>query len=139
MGWLSLHLRPNERHLSMRRAELQKIDEASAVPARVRHELLMVLKESLTNIGKHAAARNVTVALALNNGDVHLAIKDDGEDLIPPSTSRRSLWLLFDCPFVQGLPPCAPLRSKRRAIYPEQLPVRPPIDAWRAAMRPSTS
>ena len=60
------------------RLELPETDGTSAVPARVRHELLMVLKESLANIGKHAAARNVTVSLAMNNGDLRLAIKDDG-------------------------------------------------------------
>ena len=60
------------------RLELPETDGASTVPARVRHELLMVLKESLANIGKHSAARNVTVSLAMNNGDLRLAIKDDG-------------------------------------------------------------
>jgi len=60
------------------RLELPEVDGACVVPARVRHELLMVLKESLANIGKHAAARNVTVSLGMNNGDLRLTIKDDG-------------------------------------------------------------
>jgi len=60
------------------RLELPETNETSVVPARVRHELLIVLKESLTNIGKHAGARNVTVSLAVSSAQVRLAIKDDG-------------------------------------------------------------
>ena len=49
------------------------------VPARVRHDLLMVAKESLTNVAKHAEARSVTVELAESNGCLQLRVSDDGE------------------------------------------------------------
>jgi signal transduction histidine kinase/ligand-binding sensor domain-containing protein len=49
-----------------------------AVPARVRHELLIVVKESLANVARHAAARQVTVALATSRAEVRVVIQDDG-------------------------------------------------------------
>jgi len=52
--------------------------EDRPVPARARHELLVVLKESLANVAKYAAARSVKVGLTMNNGDLCLTIKDDG-------------------------------------------------------------
>ncbi len=48
------------------------------VPARVRHELLMVLKESLTNISKHARAHKVVLGLSVNSGELRLTVTDDG-------------------------------------------------------------
>jgi signal transduction histidine kinase len=56
---------------------------SSSLPARVRHETLVVLKESLANIAKHAHARSVTVRLALNQTEVRLAISDDGRGFDP--------------------------------------------------------
>jgi len=53
-----------------------------AVPAGARHQLLMVLKESLANVTKHAQAQSVSVELAMNNGDVQLTIKDDGRGFV---------------------------------------------------------
>jgi signal transduction histidine kinase len=60
---------------------------ADEVPARVRYELLAVLKESLANTAKHAGARTVTVDLATNNGDLRLTIKDDGKGFDPTSAA----------------------------------------------------
>jgi signal transduction histidine kinase/streptogramin lyase len=77
------------------RLKLPATDGAEEVPARVRYELLAVLKESLANTAKHAKARTVTVDLAANNGDLWLTIKDDGSGFDPgreaPGMGLRNL------------------------------------------------
>jgi signal transduction histidine kinase/ligand-binding sensor domain-containing protein len=60
------------------RLDLPAQDGNLPVPARVRHELLMVLKETLANVSKHAQAGKVEVGLTLNNGELQLRISDDG-------------------------------------------------------------
>ena len=65
------------------RLDLPAPSQPANIPARLRHELLVVLKESLANIAKHAAAREVTVGLALNNGRLELVIRDDGRGFEP--------------------------------------------------------
>lgn len=60
------------------------------VPARVRYELLAVLKESLANTARHAAARTVTVDLAALNGDLRLTIHDDGKGFDPAAPAAGS-------------------------------------------------
>jgi signal transduction histidine kinase len=57
--------------------------DSRAVPARLRHELIAVLKESLANVARHAGARRVAVTLSLSNGEVHLVISDDGRGFDP--------------------------------------------------------
>jgi signal transduction histidine kinase/ligand-binding sensor domain-containing protein len=56
---------------------------SQVVPARMRHELLVVLKESLANVATHAHARRVAVALSQANGEAHLVIEDDGRGFDP--------------------------------------------------------
>jgi signal transduction histidine kinase/ligand-binding sensor domain-containing protein len=58
-------------------------DASCAVPARVRHELVMVLKESLANISKHAQAQNVAVTLVIAKDEVQLTVRDDGRGFDP--------------------------------------------------------
>jgi signal transduction histidine kinase len=60
------------------RLDLPAGESSGEVPARVRHELVAVVKESLANVAKHAGAREVTVGLTMNNGQLNLAVKDDG-------------------------------------------------------------
>jgi signal transduction histidine kinase/ligand-binding sensor domain-containing protein len=60
------------------RLELPSTDKPWTVPAQQRHHLLAVLKESLANTSKHAAARNVTVGLRLERGKLELKVQDDG-------------------------------------------------------------
>ena len=62
---------------------MPETDSANEVPARVRYELLAVLKECLANAAHHAQARTITVDLAANNGDLWLTIKDDGRGFDP--------------------------------------------------------
>jgi signal transduction histidine kinase len=65
------------------RLDLPPVEMSSSVPARVRHEILVVLKESLANISRHAAARNVTIQLQLAGESVQLVIQDDGRGFDP--------------------------------------------------------
>lgn len=52
----------------------------SAVPEEVRLHLLAVLREALSNVARHAAARSVTVVVRVG-GDVVLIVSDDGRGI----------------------------------------------------------
>ena len=49
-----------------------------AVPAKVRHDLVMAVKEALQNVVKHSGATEVVVTLALDDGGFVIRIADDG-------------------------------------------------------------
>lgn len=49
-----------------------ELEEARAVV------IFRIVQESLTNIMRHAHARNVKVAIGARNGDLHLEVRDDG-------------------------------------------------------------
>jgi signal transduction histidine kinase len=53
----------------------------SVVPATVVPQLTAVLREALTNIGRHAAASSAQVELAVNGTAVRLTVRDDGVGL----------------------------------------------------------
>jgi signal transduction histidine kinase len=72
------------------RLDLPAGESAVEVPARVRHELLAVVKESLANVAKHASAREVTVGLTMNGGHLNLTVKDDGRGFDPARASAGS-------------------------------------------------
>ena len=48
------------------------------IPADVRHELFLVLKEALNNVVKHAHASEVRLFLAENGGTITVMVEDDG-------------------------------------------------------------
>ncbi|MBL9173927.1 MAG: hypothetical protein JNL10_10370 [Verrucomicrobiales bacterium] len=48
------------------------------VPSTVRHHLLMMLKECLSNVARHSGATEVTVELDWNRGTLRLAVSDNG-------------------------------------------------------------
>jgi signal transduction histidine kinase/ligand-binding sensor domain-containing protein len=72
------------------RLDLPAGENSGEVPARVRHELVAVVKESLTNAAKHSGAREVTVGLKMNDGHLYLTIKDDGRGFDPARASAGS-------------------------------------------------
>ena len=72
------------------RLDLPAGENSVEVPARVRHELLAVVKESLANVAKHAGAREVTVGLKMNNGQLNLTVKDDGRGFDPARATPGS-------------------------------------------------
>jgi ligand-binding sensor domain-containing protein/signal transduction histidine kinase len=60
-----------------------RLDQPESVPrhplsSEERHNLFMAVKESLSNIVKHAAAREVWVRLQLKEGQAEILIEDDG-------------------------------------------------------------
>lgn len=69
------------------RLELPAAENPLPVPARVRHELLVVVKESLANVAAHADARRVTLSMALSDQEARLAIQDDGRGFDPRGQS----------------------------------------------------
>ena len=60
----------------------------STVPGPVLEDLLAVLREAVTNVGRHAAARSVVVELAATRGRLELWVADDGRGL--GTATRRS-------------------------------------------------
>ncbi len=58
-------------------------DQSQKVSARIRHELLMVVKESLANVARHAAAKNVSMKVELTREEVSLTLTDDGAGFNP--------------------------------------------------------
>jgi len=54
-----------------------------ALPARIVHHLRMIAQEALTNIHKHAAAQQVTIAVRPAQGGLQLEITDDGKGFTP--------------------------------------------------------
>jgi ligand-binding sensor domain-containing protein/signal transduction histidine kinase len=64
-------------------AALEGLDLA---PDRRRH-LLLVLKESLSNVARHARASEVAIEIRVERGLLHLSIRDDGEGFDPASST----------------------------------------------------
>ena len=62
--------------------------ECAELPPHVQSALFRICQESLTNIRKHARARNVQVELACAPGLVSLSISDDGVGIDPASAER---------------------------------------------------
>jgi signal transduction histidine kinase len=54
------------------------VPDSLDVPAAVSHALMMILREALHNVVKHAAARRVDVVLDCNGKQLTLLINDDG-------------------------------------------------------------
>ena len=63
------------------------------VPTEVRHNLFMAVKEALNNALKHAAAGEVRIGLAVNEGKISITIADDGRGFVPDAAdpSRNGL------------------------------------------------
>jgi len=67
---------------------LEGLDKAVATA------LYRALQESLTNIARHAKARQVWVSLGAENGDIYFEVEDDGRGIEPADFAKaRSLGL----------------------------------------------
>ena len=66
---------------------------AHTFPPEARHHLLMVAKEALNNVAKHAVATEVRLGLHLENGDLTLTIADNGRGFPPgqPAAATTNL------------------------------------------------
>jgi two-component system CheB/CheR fusion protein len=63
--------------------------EPGVLPGTISTCLYRIAQEALRNIAQHANARNVAVQLAVSDGEVLLAIQDDGNGFDPDGASRR--------------------------------------------------
>jgi signal transduction histidine kinase len=64
------------------------------LPEEVETTLYRIVQESLTNVVKHAQARNVTVLLVRRDGSVNAMIEDDGRGFDPDALSGDGLGFL---------------------------------------------
>ncbi len=58
--------------------EVQQPLPALPLSSDVRHNLYQVVKEALNNAMKHAAASKIVIRLAVNDGELRIAVEDDG-------------------------------------------------------------
>jgi signal transduction histidine kinase len=66
------------------------VDEASENLAEpLASQIYRIVQESLTNAGRHAAARNVRVALHTIGREIHLDVLDDGRGLAPDDLQKK--------------------------------------------------
>jgi len=63
------------------------LESVALAPDRRRH-LLLILKEAVTNVARHAGASQVTIALGVADSTIHLNVEDDGRGF-DPSTVRE--------------------------------------------------
>ncbi|MCP4423730.1 MAG: hypothetical protein GY803_04475 [Chloroflexi bacterium] len=57
--------------------------EIRPLPGRVNHKVLGIVRETLTNVAKHACAQQVQVSLVWNQNDAIISVKDDGVGFDP--------------------------------------------------------
>ena len=70
--------------------ELPPANDARVVPARVRYDLLVLVKELLANVVKHASARTIALQVVVANGQLQLTVHDDGAGFDPTQVHRGS-------------------------------------------------
>jgi signal transduction histidine kinase/ligand-binding sensor domain-containing protein len=63
------------------RLKLNLDDVHQELPAEVKYNLLCIVQEAITNCIKHADARTVEVTMAYANGELRLAVVDDGRGI----------------------------------------------------------
>jgi two-component system, NarL family, sensor histidine kinase DevS len=76
------------------RIDFQPAITADRLPAEVETALYRIVQESLTNVVKHAKARNVSVLLARTDGAVKAVIEDDGGGFDPAERTGEGFGLL---------------------------------------------
>jgi signal transduction histidine kinase len=74
------------------RAELQF--DHSEVPAAVSENVFRILQEALTNVAKHAQAKEVSVSLRVCDGRAALTVRDSGVGFAPQQVNGKGLGLL---------------------------------------------
>ncbi len=68
------------------RMELCEDAVTRILPGEITVNIFRVAQEALSNIAKHAHARNIIFTLSMNNGDLSMSIEDDGVGFSPPDT-----------------------------------------------------
>jgi PAS domain S-box-containing protein len=78
------------------RCEIQLAPEGgfAGIDGKVATAVYRALQESLTNIARHAGAKNAWVALSMEDGRLHFEVEDDGRGISPEDLAKtRSLGL----------------------------------------------
>jgi signal transduction histidine kinase len=95
---LSAALRAHGREFAARtgiRVEFALFDEMLPLTVDQRTALFRIAQEALTNVARHARAQSVRLGLAMQDGDIHLSVRDDGVGIAAhPPGARASLGLL---------------------------------------------
>ena len=92
VGYLSQYASQFFEGTSVRcRLDVPEALSSLVLPAAVRHDLFLVVKEALNNVLKHARASEVTVAVSESAGLLEIAIEDNGRgfDAATSASSRR--------------------------------------------------
>jgi signal transduction histidine kinase len=70
------------------RLQIPELPHEVRVTSSIRHNLVMVVKESIHNVIKHADATEVQISLQFSDGVLTIEVKDNGQGF-DPSTSQR--------------------------------------------------
>jgi signal transduction histidine kinase len=65
------------------RLEILDLPQNIHVSSQVRHNVAMAVKEATHNVIKHARATEITLGVALENGELQICIKDNGVGFDP--------------------------------------------------------
>jgi signal transduction histidine kinase len=76
-------------HVDFRAPADDEIERVGLAPDRRRH-LLLIFKEAITNIGRHASASRVSIEFAVRGRSVALTISDDGRGFDTAVAQRRA-------------------------------------------------
>jgi two-component system, NarL family, sensor kinase len=71
-----------------------EIADVGPIPGDVESDLFRIASEALTNVGKHANARDALVRLEKLRGRLRLTVADSGEGFSPRAAHRRGLGLV---------------------------------------------
>ncbi|MGQ9583765.1 MAG: GAF domain-containing protein [Anaerolineae bacterium] len=81
------------------RVHLEEDPDLGRLPPEMEIALFRVVQEAISNVLRHAGARNVAISLQKQGGSLHITIEDDGigfdmEEILHGADARRGLGLL---------------------------------------------
>lgn len=68
---------------------VEGVDGTTPLPSEVRNQLVLIVREALANVIRHAGATHVTVQASVANGALTLRVQDDGRGFDPAGLSSR--------------------------------------------------
>jgi signal transduction histidine kinase len=68
---------------------VEGLDGTTPLPGEIRNQLVLVVREALANVIRHAGATHVTVQVSVANGTLTLRVQDDGCGFDPAGLSSR--------------------------------------------------
>ena len=90
-GYLCDYALEHFRHSTIRcLLEVDGVFPDISIAPHVRHQLFMVVKESLNNVVKHSRAANVGLSIRMLGRTLHIRISDDGVSFDPSTESRTT-------------------------------------------------